>query len=153
MFTLLLAMTFAADPDPTPRFKAKLRRDDDRFEAKMEKGVPVWIIYNPKGISSAEVKLESGLAPKKIVFRFPAFRNMASFHVIQDGKSYGGTVGRSQPKLEYFFDEKGGKVKKAEEAAVTLTGQAMPKGGIEFTFENKKPGKAWRLDWIDDYRR
>src|SRR6266508_635498 len=84
---LAVAPAFAAEdePEPTPRFVAKCRKDDDRFRSGADKGAAVWKITSPSGISGATVELKSGPAPKKIVIRLVDFHSLEYFRLESGG--------------------------------------------------------------------
>ncbi|MBY0231879.1 MAG: hypothetical protein K2W96_21565, partial [Gemmataceae bacterium] len=92
---LALMLLLAADPDPTPTFEADLREKGDLFEAKLEKGAPMWTIHSRAGIGTAAVRLAKGEAPKKVLICLPRLRNLASFIVRVGGLEAGCTLGET----------------------------------------------------------
>jgi hypothetical protein len=151
----LILTALAADPslEPAPRFAAKLSKSDDKFVSRDEKGVAVWVITSPKGISGGEVTLTSGDAPKKIVVRLNGFTTLESFGVIVDG-TWGMARGfdPSGPNPVRYVDATGRATTDPKKAAGTIQVSAV-KGGIEVTLTFKKPGKKWKLSWIDAHRK
>jgi polygalacturonase len=155
MLAALTALAFAladeAEPPP-PKFKAALRKTDDKFESSSEKGAAVWKITSKSGIGGATVSLESGAAPKKLVIRFAGIKNLESFGV-QDGElKLQSRLERGGGKREVYFDDKGKMVTEAKTAAGSLVVQR--KGDdVEVVLSNPKPGKKWTLSWVNEYRR
>lgn len=153
LLTALVALAPAADPEPPAlKFAAEFRKPQDKFTASVEKSVPVWTITSRSGIGHATVSLKSGSVPQKVIIRFAGMHNL-SFLQVDNGKlSVQGGVSRRGEKNLIHFDDQGKKIGRAGAAACTM--HVVPlKDGIEVELTIAKPGKQWKLDWIDDYRR
>ncbi|MBY0231878.1 MAG: hypothetical protein K2W96_21560 [Gemmataceae bacterium] len=135
MTALLVLALLGADPDPTPAFEADLSKKKDTFEAKSEKGAAVWTIGSGTGIGRAAVRLAKGVAPKRIVIRFPGLRNLEEFKI---------EAGKSSLALKLGEGVKDGKVS-------AVAGKI--EGGVEVVIDHKDPPKEWKLSWINEFRR
>jgi hypothetical protein len=146
MHAILITLAFLADPEPEPavKFDATLGRGD-KFEVKMEKGAPVWVISGGTGIGDATVKVKAGKAPKKVIVRFAGLKNLEMFKVsVNDVGGHVRLGGTS------YFGPRGMATK--DDATLTLTAREG-KDCVEVEIVTKEATKEWVMGWINEYRR
>jgi hypothetical protein len=83
LLVLAVAVTTAA-ADDTPPFKITTRRDNDKVEAKVEKGKVTFSIHSPFGISQAVIGRAGEVWPDAVALRLH-LKGLEKFKVT-DGK-------------------------------------------------------------------
>jgi hypothetical protein len=138
------------DPEPMPRFETKFLKNDDAFEAGLEKGTLVWKITSQSGIGDVVVSLKAGSAPKKITIRFPGLRSMEHLRLETGNLNLSTQLERNTKRVVYF-DDKGAMAPDAKTSTGSLSIE-QTKDAIEVVLVNPRPGKQWLLWWVDAYR-
>lgn len=140
MTALLLALLTADPcPEPGPKFEAKLD-GGTKFVAKIERGVPVWVISGPGAGGSGKVTLKSGSA-KKVIIRFAGQRTMAGFKAAVNGKGIYAGLGQT-----VRVNASGAVTVRPADAVLTLTIRPG-KDCIEAVLDAKDEPKEWVFGW------
>jgi hypothetical protein len=166
LLVLAVAATTAA-ADDTPPFKITTRRDNDKVEAKVEKGKVTFSIHSPFGISQAVIERAGEAWPDAVVLRLH-LKGLENFKVtngtvklegsasLRDGKPLvrlwkdGKEDAPLDAKSPYWMDARivGGDGKQAKE--IPLKGGYLEMQLPRAVFEGNP--QTITVSWIDFYR-
>ncbi len=152
---LLLSVALEGAPVEPPKFAARLRKAEDRFEATATPKGVVWRITSKSGIGGAVVDLTAGTAPTRWAVQLVPLKTLEGLQLEDDVRRLEARLGAGGKKATFLFDAAGKAIKEARFAAVILTVEARPGPLVEVTISypaGVPPGRRWVLSWVDAYR-
>jgi hypothetical protein len=150
------SLPVAAEPPKAPRYTAKLRKADDRFEAVTGPTGVVLRITSKSGIGSAQIHRTEGPAPAQLTLHLVGLRTLEAFNLTDGKRKVSGSLARDGARTVRSFDKAGKVTSDPKATAVTLAFEK--KAGMDVivvTITHARgvtPGARWDVRWVDAYR-